>query len=1560
MTRKRRILIEKSQMTRKAKQAIKTVGWVVGVPLILVVLLLCLVYVPPVQRWAIDRAIAGIEEGSDMKVKVDHFRLHFPLKLRVGGVEIVAPTDTMLRLDTLRLDIAFAPLIRGEVKADSLLLRAPRINSLDMIEAVGIDGHIGQLYADSILFLTDDGTLTIPQLYLDHSRLHLNLADSVAEDTVADEAPSPLRLININDIRLADVDIDLDLPPSADSTRVSTHFDTASLACRIDLEGGNYYVVPLKAGGAYIGYDTGHNAPATGFDPTHINISDADISIDSLSYMADGTLYVGIDSISGKERSGIELRGTSGTLRMDSQRLYLEGMNLRTAETDLDLDMTMDLNAFDSIAPGTLSIEARGYAGKGDIQQFAADMYEQFGRSWPDRPLMVDLSAQGNMQTLVVDRLDASIDGAFAVKGSATLINLDNPDAGIGIETRIKADGRNLAFIKGFLPADVAGSFNLPRGLTLDGDLAMNGSQINADGILRLGRAMARLKARYNTGNDAYDIDLDARHFPVSDFVPLPDTCFVSGHVKAKGRGFDFDSRHTWADATIDLDHASFGTYYLDGTHSIASLKNQDLVATTDFTDPRLIGHLDVDGFMTGKGLDATMALDLPFTDIYALGFADEPLTAHATHGDFEAHSNFGDLFLVNAQIEGVEVVLGGDSLVTEEFDLHAESTVDSTNITLQMSDMSLDLHAPLNCMTMIDQYTQVADLARQQAKTRSLNIDDLKQIMPEATLRADIGRKNPISKFIRLQGYEYDEVVANLHTSTEYGIQGNAHILGMKTDSMKVDTIMVDIYQDSTQIKFHAGASCPKQELTSAFNLYLDGFLSPHNSDLRLTMIDDKGKKGIDLGVKGEVTEADSVLHMNIYPEHPILGYSTFNVSEGNYIELHRKNRMFADVFLQSQDDSCSISLLAHPADTMMQDIEAVVKNLDLKGVTAVIPFAPKMTGLLEVNAHYVADTASFAVDGLLSADGFTYEGSALGDMMLAFDYNPVGTDGHNFSTVIYHDDYDIATAVGTYNVSGPKHLDTNVMINDLPLSMASAFVPDQVCAFSGSIDGVIEAHGPTDTLVVNGEVYPKDMHVYSDIYSFDLTVADEPIVFDNSRLQFNEIKIFGAGNNPLTVNGYVDFADLDEVSMNLSLYGQNFPVFDAARTRKSALFGRLNGDFFARVNGTTNDLKIRGLINVLRTTNITYIMTNTPLTVDYRLDDIVTFVDFSMPPQSGKLEPHTFMGIDMQVNLEIEDGAQVRCEFSADKQSYVNVQGGGAMTFNYSPEGVVNLIGRYTVNEGEMKYTLPVIPLKTFDLKKGSYVEFTGEAANPTLNISAAEQTKASVSNADGSSRSVLFNVGLRITGTLENMGLEFTIEAPEDMAVQNELAGMTAEDKNKLAVALLATGMYLSSTNSSGFSTTNALNNFLQNEINNIAGKAVSTAVNVDMNVGMEQTRRDDGTTRTDYSFKFTKRFFSDRLNVVVGGRINADGNHGENEAGAYIDDISLEWRLDSGGTQYIRLFHDKSYDNLIEGEMTENGAGILLRKKLDNLSELFIWKKTKTDDSGQRANGNDKEN
>ena len=64
-------------------------------------------------------------------------------------------------------------------------------------------------------------------------------------------------------------------------------------------------------------------------------------------------------------------------------------------------------------------------------------------------------------------------------------------------------------------------------------------------------------------------------------------------------------------------------------------------------------------------------------------------------------------------------------------------------------------------------------------------------------------------------------------------------------------------------------------------------------------------------------------------------------------------------------------------------------------------------------------------------------------------------------------------------------------------------------------------------------------------------------------------------------------------------------------------------------------------------------------------------------------------------------------------------------------------------------------------------------------------------------------------------------------------------------------------------------------------------------------------------------------------------------------SFIDNISLEYRLDNSGTRYVRVFHNKNYESVLDGEITETGVGLVLRRKMDKLSELFIFRKKKVE-------------
>lgn len=191
---------------------------------------------------------------------------------------------------------------------------------------------------------------------------------------------------------------------------------------------------------------------------------------------------------------------------------------------------------------------------------------------------------------------------------------------------------------------------------------------------------------------------------------------------------------------------------------------------------------------------------------------------------------------------------------------------------------------------------------------------------------------------------------------------------------------------------------------------------------------------------------------------------------------------------------------------------------------------------------------------------------------------------------------------------------------------------------------------------------------------------------------------------------------------------------------------------------------------------------------------------------------------------------------------------------------------------------------------------------------------------------------------------MGLEFTIEAPEDLNIQNQLASMSADQRGKAAVTMMATGMYMTDEtmlSGSGFKANKALNAFLQSEIQNIAGSALKS---IDINLGVESGTSQMGTSTTDYSFQFAKRFWGNRISVIIGGKVST-GADATNSAESFINNVSVEYRLDQGATRYVKVFYDRDSQDPLEGQLTKTGAGLVLRRKTDRLGELFIFKKKK---------------
>ena len=156
------------------------------------------------------------------------------------------------------------------------------------------------------------------------------------------------------------------------------------------------------------------------------------------------------------------------------------------------------------------------------------------------------------------------------------------------------------------------------------------------------------------------------------------------------------------------------------------------------------------------------------------------------------------------------------------------------------------------------------------------------------------------------------------------------------------------------------------------------------------------------------------------------------------------------------------------------------------------------------------------------------------------------------------------------------------------------------------------------------------------------------------------------------------------------------------------------------------------------------------------------------------------------------------------------------------------------------------------------------------------------------------------------------------------------------------MLASGMYLDGNNNA--STNNAMNgalaSFLQSQVNKITGKALSS-MGLDITANMESTADVNGALHTDYTFKFSKRLWDNRLRINLGGRVST-GSQFSQDNGAYFDNFSLEYRLNKKETQYLKLYYEREAYDWLEGNQSEFGAGFMWRRKLRHFKDIFRFK------------------
>lgn len=1478
-----------------------------------------LLYVPPVQNLIRREVTAYASKATGMQIQVERIDLRFPLNLLVRGVEVIQQPDTLLSLESLNVRVQAWPLLKGKVEVDEVTLSRVAFNSANLIDGMEIKGVLGRFFLQShgVDLSNETAVINATELSDTHVQMLMNDTTTTPKDTTA-SAPVNWK-VDLHQLKLKNVSFSMQLP--ADSMRMAAHIGEATIDdAQADLKNQFYGLKQFLLSGTSASYDTGAAKPVEGFDASHIAVRDVSIGLDSLLYKGRDMKAV-IREFTMNERSGLSVTSLTGRAFSNDSIISVPGLKLQTPHSEIDLSAHTYWELVNIPTTGRLSANLNAYIGKEDVMLFTGGLPDSFKEAYPFRPLVIRAGTDGNLKEMQISRFTADLPGAFSLEGGGILENLADSITRSGT-IGLKMKTQNLNFLTGLSGEVPNGTLVIPDSMNLVAQVDIKGPEYKANLHLKEGQGAMNVNAALNTATEVYKADLKIDNLQLHHFLPKDSIYELSLSAAADGRGLDVMSYRSYAKLDLALDRLHYAQYHLSNVHLTGALKGALVTANLTSDNELLKMTTDAEYNLAHSYPDGKVTVDVIRLDLHELGLMPEPMKRPLA------------------------------------FNLSAEARQNRVFTHFISGDMKLNLSARSGVNPLISQSTRFVDVLMKQIDEKELNHAELRKALPTAVLSFSAGKENPLAYFLATKNISYHDASMKFGMAPDWGINGKAAVHALKVDTLQLDTVFFTVKQDTTLMKLRAGVINGPKNPQFSFSTTLTGEIRDRDAELLVDYKNGKGETGVLLGVNArplfEGQGKGNGIAFTLIPEKPIVAFQQFHFNENhNWIYLHKNMRVYANVDMWDEE-GMGFRVHSMQGDTVsLQNIDVEIRRIRLQEITSVLPYFPEVTGLFSLEAHYIQTEKDLQLSAEASIDELTYERQRIGDIALGATWLP-GEQGKQYlNAYLNHDQVEVLVADGKLlpTRTGKDSLEVNTTLEHFPLRVANAFIPDQMVTLSGDMDGNLNITGSTEQPLINGELVLDSVAVFSSQYGARFVFDNRPVQIKNNRLLFDKFAIYTTSKNPFTIDGYVDFRDMSRPMANLNMLAQNYTLLDAKRTRESLVYGKVFADFRATVKGPLDGLNMRGNVSLLGNTDVSYVLTDSPLTVQDRLGSLVTFTSFSDTTTVVRQEVPTVSlgGLDMVMMVHIDPSVRVKVDLDASNDNRIELEGGGDLSMKYTPQGDLTLTGRYTLSGGLMKYALPVIAAKEFAIDDGSYVEWTGNPMDPMLNFKATDRIRASVSEGEnGGSRMVNFDVSVVVKNRLDNLSFAFDVSAPEDATVQNELTAMGAEERGKQALYIMVMKTYLGTGPIGGgggglgkLNMGSALTSVLSSQINSLMGNLK----NASLSVGVED--HDDsetGSKRTDYSFRYSQRLFNNRFQIVIGGKVS-QGENATNDAESFIDNISLEYRLDRTGTRYIRLFYDKNYESVLEGEITETGVGIVLRKKLDKLSELFIFKKKK---------------
>lgn len=1567
------------------RKSFKTLAWTVMALALLPAALLTLVYAP----WSQERIrVFAVEmmNRNGMALQLDSLRLHFPLDIELAGLKLDMEGQS-IRASRLEADVKLMPLLAGRAEIGDARLDKGffSIGAPDSAMYMTIAGDEIILRDASVALATMD--INLDDGFIRGGRVDMLLnPDTTAADTAASK-PTEMK-IGVHRLALDDFAYTMRMLPTIDSLGASIPQATAT-NINIDLlkqtiglrsfTGGGLdvaYIAPDSAtvaatpvvnaaapdsaaaapwtieidtigfSGSRALYTTRGVKPAPGLDFTYISVDSLDLAV-SRFYNQAATLRVPL-RVSGTERCGVKL-ATEGTLNISDEGLALDEFTLTTPRgTDLRFSFLMGMGDLVADPSTALRLDLNGPLAAGD----ALDMFPAFSPYLmalpPGAPFHARVLAGGTSGDLRVTDMSVAVGNTARLTARGRVMNAFNPDrlAGNLVLSGALIDMNRFKDV--LFDKSTAAQFNFPK-TTFNGNIDMAAGHVEGKLEARTNEGRLSLDADWHSRREDYVVDLVADRFPAGAFMPLLGIGDVSATLSATGHGYDPFSKSTALDADLSVSQAVYGGYDYKGIDASVKLADGHADVTATSSNPNARFDLAAAGNLDGDTYDWTADLNGEYIDLRALGLSAEEATVKA---DLTADASITPR---DKEI-GAKVVLKSLTYSTKLSTINIADVTARLNANDSTTNMSLangDLYTFVSSESPLDsimaRFTDLDTVINDEMASRTIDVERIQRALPPFTLDLTAGPRNAITDMMADSHTGFD----NLHVmaSNDSSLAIQARLLDLHTQSMRLDTIAFDLSQYADKLAFTASVENRPGTFDEWAHVRADGFLAENKLGMRVAQRNIAGKEGYNVGLN--LALADSTVTFYVDPTDPTIAYMPWTVNEDNFIRWSFAHKHL-DANLHMHSDKSSLAIFTNHKEGDDDHQEALTVNISdiyIADWIKLNPFAPPMDGTLSADINIGRQGRDISGEGTITLADFSYDRRRVGtigsDIKVSTDLRgrvraaaDMTIDGRKTVT--------LAGALNDSTTGSPLAMDLSLI--SFPLEAANPFLGPQTASLRGTLNGSMDVSGTASAPRLDGWLQFDSAAVRVTMIGTDYKFNNVRIPVDSNIVRFSDFSITGVNDKPLRVNGTVDIRDFANPGVNLSLTASGMQICDSKRASKGAdIYGKGFINLNSTIKGNMNFMQINAALTVLSGTNITYVMPNAVNEISgYANEDMVKFVNFADSAAVNRADSVTESSLAMLLaaTLTVQTGSTINVDLSSNGRNRVSLQPDGTVDFTMQPFGTPRLTGRLNIPKGFVRYTPPLLSEKLFNFKPESYVAFNGDLMNPTLNVKAVDVIKANVTQSGQNSRLVNFDVGLSVTGTLENMNVAFDLSTEDDITVANELRAMSAEQRANQAMNMLLYNVYSGpGTRGDAKLSGNAVYSFLSSQLNNWAANTIK---GVDLTFGIDQYDRTIGGAKsqtTSYSYQVSKSLFNDRFKIVVGGNYSTDANTDENFSQNLIKDISFEYFLNNAQTMYVRLFRHTGYESILEGEITRTGVGFVYKKKLASLRNIFGRRKRK---------------